>query len=154
MGVVVILWLAIELSHICPRHILSACRLSVCHVPQMLGAEEVPAKFNESRRDFYEVLETNSLSFTIANFDDETWQIGTLNKSKNWNPPTKLWFKFEATSQEEKRKRNLEKSFKLEELTLKDYGTWWGLAKAGMCGIIDVSHHTSCHSYCHSYCLP
>jgi hypothetical protein len=117
-------------------------------------AAMVPAKFNESRRDFYEVLETNSLSFTIANFDNETWQIGTLNKSKNWNPPTKLWFKFEATSQEEKRKRNLEKSFKLEELTLKDYGTWWGLAKAGMCGIIDVSHHTSCHSYCHSYCLP
>ena len=44
----------------------------------MLGAEEVPAEFNASRNDFYNALETNSLSFTIADFDYETWQISTL----------------------------------------------------------------------------
>jgi hypothetical protein len=37
----------------------------------MLGAEEVPAKYNASRKDFYEVLETHSLSFTLANFDND-----------------------------------------------------------------------------------
>ena len=125
----------------------------------MLGAEEVPAKFNASRNDFYNALETNSLSFTIADFDNETWQIGTLNKEKSWKPATKLWFKFEAMSQEEKRTRgkggkggkggDVEKNFNLDDLTLGNYGKWWGLAKAsslhkpeGLCGTIDVSHHT------------
>ena len=95
----------------------------------MLGAEEVPAKYNASRKDFYEVLETHSLSFTLANFDNEIWQIGTVNKNQNWKPITKLWFRFEDISQEEKKKK-AEKHFKLEELTFSGYGKWWGLAKA------------------------
>ena len=104
----------------------------------MLAAEEVPVNFNESRETFYKVLDDKSLFFAAADFDKDTWKVGTLNKKSSWKPATKIWVKFvpEAASGDAGKRRGKtaveELPFSVDtlKLTVGNYGHWWGLAKA------------------------